>query len=566
LQATSFFGLWHPLDWRCWLDNYTADVQPPMLFWAAVSSNHLELLLPFHNTYGRLLLEYMKHSPSGAVVPDHGFPDYAGAHVGLGYNSHTGSNGWLAQNLWWDFLYTGDKELLANITYPMLAAFADFSAWFLRKGDDGKYHCENSESPEQAYTDKDCVFDRANIERCLKSAITAASILNVDAARAKEWQEVLDNLFDYPEDDKTLCETTYNKHPYRCHAAVFFPIVPTGTVEPGHHLWNKASATYDIVTNLIGHNPFGRHHTIPGHEGGVEPMAFNSSFLLAAAARLRGWKEFERIYYAMVARLQLKRNGQMSIADIRHRPDMIHMSIAEGVSGQMCGLTETLLQNYTDHVRLFMAASPGGVSRFSGLRAFGGFVLAGEFDGNQATLVVVRSLHGNKLRLLSPWQGGKITVEPPAPVALVKLKDGSEAIELSTERGKTYNLYGPKGKVAAPPPVMEKRAGPREIRIRDGQDFDPMIIYFPQDRLYPQFSRGDRVYLGMPREERSEALPVDMASVRKWLQSPDWRYRQTAARLLWRVNTEEAHRILKELAAKDPYSIVRYSAMPDPRG
>ena len=561
LQAPSFFGLWHPLDWRCWLDNYTADVQPPMLFWGTFPINHLELLLPSHNTYGRLVVEYLEHNRFGGSVPNHGFPVYGGGHISFGVKSYKGVTAWLSQNFYDDFQYTRDAVLLESITYPMLAAFADFFAGELRKGPDGFYHC-SSGSPEQTNTSPDNVYDRANIERCLRSAIEAADFLRVDSQRSSEWRNVLDRLFPYPVDAATLCETLQNKHPYRCHASVMYPVFPSRTVEPGTDLWEKIARTFDTVTNLIGHNPYGRHNTIPGHEGGIEPNAFNTAFLLTSAARLRGWNELERMYYALVPRLQLKRNGQMSIADVRHSPDMVHMSIAEGVSGLEAALTETLVQQYADHMRLFESANPRGVSRFSGLRAFGGFELAGEYADGKTRSVTVHSLKGNTLRLMNPWQGAAIRIEPPAVLKTFKLSDGKEGLEIQTDAGKTYRLMAsdlPRDPL--PAPVMEQRVHPRSIPVRDGADFDPKIVYFPTDRLFPQFSRGDRVYLGMPLEEESASPKIDMDRIKAFLKSSDWRDRQTAARWLHRVQTPEAETLLNDLARNDPDPVVRLSAL-----
>jgi hypothetical protein len=560
LVATSFFGLWHPLDWRSWLDSYTADVEPPMLFWGPIAINHLELLLASHNTYGRLLVEYLEHSAQGAMVPQHGFPDYGGGHTSFGVTHQKGPTGWMTQNFYWDYEYTGDTELLTNVTYPLLAGCADYYLYNLKLEADGKYHCGESESPEQDNTAKDNIYDRAIIERCLRSAIDAARTLRVDADRAAAWQQRLERLFDYPQDERAICETTQNRQPYRGHASVMYPVFPSATIQPGDALWQKANATYDIVTNLIGHNPDGRHRTIPGHEGGIEPNAFNASFLLAAAARLRDWREVRRIYYAMVVRLQLKRNGQTSVADVRHRPDMINMSIAEGVCGQLRGLTQTLVQDYQDHVRVFPASDPEGITRFAGLRSYGGFLLAGEHGGGGTAWVAVHSLKGNAFRMMNPWQG-ELRIEPSTPIRRSKLKDGHEALEFDTRTGVTYRLSpardsGPR----LPEPMVERRQAPREILIRDGADFEPMVVYFPIDERFAQFSRGDRIYLGMPREERSQPLPVDMVKVREWMRSPDWRYRQTAARLLWREATPEARRLLGELA-NDSSTVVRYAAL-----
>ena len=112
-----------------------------MLFWGTFPTNHLELLLPSHNTYGRLLVEYLEHSRCGGSVPNHGFPDYAGGHVSFGAKGYVGATAWLSQNFYDDFQYTRDAVLLESITYPMLAAFADYLAGELWKGPDGLYHC-----------------------------------------------------------------------------------------------------------------------------------------------------------------------------------------------------------------------------------------------------------------------------------------------------------------------------------------------------------------------------------------------------------------------------------------
>jgi hypothetical protein len=143
----------------------------------------------------------------------------------------------------------------------------DFYLHHLKLGADGRYHCGQSNSPEQNDTADDKVFDPAVIERCLRSAINAARLLDCDAGCAAAWRDRLLRLFDYPQDERTVCETLSNRHPFRCQGSVMFPVFPSATVEPGAPLWNKLGATCDVMLNLIGHNPAGRHVPVPGHGG-----------------------------------------------------------------------------------------------------------------------------------------------------------------------------------------------------------------------------------------------------------------------------------------------------------
>ncbi len=562
LQVPSFFGLWHPLDWRTWYENFTSDNQTEMLFWSCFTSNHLELLLSSHYSFASMLKEYLEHNQDkGALIPTCGFPEWAGGHVTFGKpNIHKGSIGWMSLNFWWDYLYTGDKEFLENIGYPMIAACADFYVDDMVLEDDGKYHCVNSKSPEQDNTARDNVYDRSCIEVCLNAAIQAANKLNIETERVKEWQNIVDNLFDFATNEKSLLETSYNSHPYRCHPVVMFGIFPAMCIEPGSDLWEKANITYDILTNFIGHTYEDRHSTVEEHKGGCEPMGFTTAFLLHVAARMRDWQEVKRIYYATVPRLQLKRNGTLSICDPRHSKELTNMSISEALSGQTSGISDIMVQSYPDHVRLFEGTADKGVFRFSGLRTFGAFILSGKKIDGQVNEVVIYSIKGNNLILKNPWPDQKVKVEPETVLKNIELSDGSKGIKINTEAGEIYNLSASKTKNSTIKPVIEERDGPRQIMCKDGFEFEPPVMYFPEDPPFSQYSRGDRIFLGMPDNESSKEIEVDITKTKKLMGKKDWQSRQTAARWLGRLDSMEATNLLVDLANNDDKAIVRYTA------
>ncbi len=65
-------------------------------------------MLPSHNTFGELMVEFMEHNEKeGAYVPHFFYPEWAGGHVNFGGdNKNKGSVAWMGLNFWWDYLYS----------------------------------------------------------------------------------------------------------------------------------------------------------------------------------------------------------------------------------------------------------------------------------------------------------------------------------------------------------------------------------------------------------------------------------------------------------------------------
>jgi hypothetical protein len=561
-QASGFFGLWHPLDYRTWTDAYVADAQIALLWWAPFATGHLELLLPSHHTFANMLPEFLEHTAQqGASIPHWFAPEWAGGHQDFAKpNVYKGSVAWTGLNFWWDFLMTGDRRFLRDTAFPLLAAIADYHAADLVPGADGFCHCLNSGSPEQDLAHDDTTYDRACIGALLDAAVQAGRLLRADAERLARWESVRQRLFPFAHDGTLLRECPAFGQPYRCHPVVLFGIHPTGTIEPGDPLWPLADRTYDVVTNLFAFHYQDRHATLPGHEGGVEPNGHATAFLMHHAARLRGWDEVRRLLYALAVRTQLKPNGLRSISDPRHDAILTNMAICEATSGQTSGLSEVLLQNYSDHVRLF-AGTRQGIFRFAGLRAWGGFILAGECVDGTVTQVMAHSLKGGTLRLAHPWPGREVSLIGMGEIVpSAALGDGTPALAVTLSAGASCQLRAQDAAAAAvSPPLIETRQAPRLIPCGDWTDFDPPALYYPEDLPCAQDTTGDNLYLGLPREPAAPAPGPSLATAKLLAQSADWRARQTAARWLGSSRDAASVPLLLRLAG-DPVAVVAYTA------
>jgi len=258
-------------------------------------------------------------------------------------------------------------------------------------------------------------------------------------------------------------------------------------------------------------------------------------------------------------------------------PELETMAITEATSGQTSGISEALVQNFSDHVRVFPhfgASAVDGVFRFAGLRVVGGFVLAGEAVDGKVTQVVVHSTLGGSLTLAASWPDGLPVVEPDTHVVTRSLADGADALVIATVAGETYTIRVSDKAAEIAPPTIEERTDPRRVRCGDWDDFDPPVAYYPEDMPFAQESDGESVYLGMPAKEPASAdrAPgVDLDTIRDLATADDWRARQTAARWLGRFageattdpSTGNGADLALELArtlAADPTPIVAYTA------
>ncbi len=559
-SAPGFFGLTQPIDHRTWLDCHVTDAQTEMLTWGAYASNHLALTAPLLSTYAECWKEHAEHTAgAGAKAPHWFVPIEGGGHAMLAppfvHPYPFGSTAWHVLDFWWDYLYSGDKRFLARVAYPILRSAAEaIAATMTLRG--GVYHCLHSGSPEQEKTASDNVYDRVSVEALLKAVISASTILRVDEAERRRFKSVLARLFPLPGDGKTIFETLSNPHPYRCHPVVLMGLYPLGLWRKGMKEYEMAQRTFDLVTNLFAFHYEDRHKTIVGHEGGIEPNGHATSFLLAFAARLRRPRDFDRLFASLVLGRQLKRNGLRSICDPRHSLFLERMGIIEASSGQTAALAERLLQSFPDHIDVFPCVGEGAPCRFAGMRAMGGFLLSGEWTGSQVSFIAVQSLNGGILDLRAPWRpeapvwmkrGGKVS----RAAGPVRMKPG-ETVILSQERGGL--------KARRWPARTEPAAKPVAIPVRLTDPHRPDILYYPEDLPHGQETENGYLFLGNPRRAPTPLPSVwSEADALGHVTDPDWRLRQTAARVLGRVGTPRAREALCRLV-KDPSSVVAATA------
>jgi hypothetical protein len=195
LQTTPWPGAWWNLN-----------VQ--LSYWPTYASNRHHL----SQSLERALYENMDtliHNVSEPYRSDSaGLPratgqDCAGpvAVPGLDKHAEIGLLLWACHNSWLYYRHTMNDEALRTQLYPLLTRAVNYHMHFLEEGDDGVLHLLPTYSPEYG-SGPDCNFDLALLTWGCQALIDAAKRLDIDEPLLPRWQSVLDNLTDYPIDER----------------------------------------------------------------------------------------------------------------------------------------------------------------------------------------------------------------------------------------------------------------------------------------------------------------------------------------------------------------------------
>ncbi len=90
--------------------------------------------------------------------------------------------------------------MLHDQLYPLLTGAINYYLHFLEEGNDGKLHLGSTFSPEYG-TAADCNYDLSLIRWGCSTLLWINERLGLNSPREEEWENVLENLVDYPGDD-----------------------------------------------------------------------------------------------------------------------------------------------------------------------------------------------------------------------------------------------------------------------------------------------------------------------------------------------------------------------------
>lgn len=420
-------GLWCESILPPWSSNYTTNINLEENYWPAEVTNLPEM--------HQVLIKYIDNlRASGTNTARH----YYGVNEGwsLGQNSDiwaitnpvglneghpmwanwTMGGAWLASHIWEQYLFSGNREQLAE-NYPALREAALFClGWLVER--DGHLMTSPGTSPENLFVTPDgyvgatsygATADLAMTRQCLTDARDAALVLGTDASMVARIDSVLPLLAPYKIGHK-------------------------GNLQEWYYDWEDYEPTHRHQSHLYG--------VYPGHQ--INPLT-TPDLATAAAKSLEirgdkttGWSTGWRIN--LLARL-LNREGAYHFVrtllravspqgykgdDARrgggtypnlldaHSPFQI-----DGNFGGTAGIAEMLLQSQPGSINLLPALpaqwSDGSVK---GLRARGGFTVDIDWADGRVSQAVISSANGGETQVNVNGKTVSVNLEPGQSITL----------------------------------------------------------------------------------------------------------------------------------------------------
>ena len=233
-------GVWNGDYAPAWSADYHNDENIQMNYWAALPGSLPEAALPVFDYYERYLDHYREnarciHGCRGIFVPIaqavHGY-----SYPGL-WCAWTGAAGWLGQLFFDYYLFTGDRDFLANRAIPWLRETALFYEDFLFEGADGKLVFSPSLSPENrpscpgaSLVSWNATMDVAICREVLEHLVEGCEALGIEAEGVARWRVMLAKLPDYAiNDDGAIAEWLPPELPdnyHHRHQSHIYPLFP----------------------------------------------------------------------------------------------------------------------------------------------------------------------------------------------------------------------------------------------------------------------------------------------------------------------------------------------------
>ncbi len=181
-------GIWNSINNPAWRSDYHSNVNVQMNYWLAETTNLSELSMPLLSMLDSGKPVYAKHTKIAYGADKPGFVTRMSINPygGSGWNWNIEGTAWLSQHYWTHYLYTHDKEFLADLGYPFLRDVSRFWLTHLKSLPNGRLVVPNVWSHEHGPYEDGTAHAQQLMWELFRNTAEAAKILNLDPDLQKQ--------------------------------------------------------------------------------------------------------------------------------------------------------------------------------------------------------------------------------------------------------------------------------------------------------------------------------------------------------------------------------------------
>ncbi len=271
-------GVWNGDYVPAWSADYHSDENVQMNYWQALPGNLPEVALPVFDYYERYMADYRANARTiygcrGILLPIAQSTD--GSPYPGPWMLWTGAAGWIGQLYYDYYLFTGDREFLADRAIPWLKETAAFYEDFTFDGPDGKLMFSPSMSPENTPSIEggslatiNATMDVAICREVLANLCEACELLGADPEGVARWRAMLAKLPAYEvNEDGAMREWLHPAFPdnyHHRHQSHIYPVFPgfsvTAETEPAIYDASRVAVEKRLVIGLTSQTGWSMAH------------------------------------------------------------------------------------------------------------------------------------------------------------------------------------------------------------------------------------------------------------------------------------------------------------------